>query len=88
MKNGTIIRAAVVVIVGAFALSQPVSAQNALGGPKKPITVGGAAKQNSPVLPANKGGAHPAPAATPKCALSIIGNTMPPAAISPSTPFI
>jgi hypothetical protein len=67
MKNGAIIRAALVVILGAFALSHPVSAQTALGGPKKPTAVGGAAKQNSPVVPANKGGAN-AVSSPPKCA--------------------
>jgi hypothetical protein len=50
------VRAALVVILSAFTLSYPASAQNAVGGPKKPIAVGGAAKQNSPVVPANKGG--------------------------------
>ena len=67
MKNRAIIRAALVVILSVFALSQPASAQNALGGPKKPTAVGGAAKQNSPVVPANKGGAN-AVSTAPKCA--------------------
>ena len=67
MKNGAMVRAALVVILGAFALSQPASAQNALGGPKKPTVVGGAAKQNSPVVPANKGGTN-AVSSQPKCA--------------------
>jgi hypothetical protein len=67
MKNGAIIRTALVVILGAFTLSQPASAQNALGGPKKPTAVGGAAKQNSPVMPANKGGGNAVPTAS-KCA--------------------
>jgi hypothetical protein len=67
MKNGAIIRSALVVILSAFALSQPASAQNALGGPKKPTAVGGAAKQNSPVVPANKAGAN-AVSPPPKCA--------------------
>jgi hypothetical protein len=67
MKNGAIIRAALVVILSAFALSQPASAQNALGGPKKPTAVGGAAKQNSPVVPANKAGANVV-SPPPKCA--------------------
>ena len=40
-------------ISGAFAYQ--ASAQNAVGGPKKPVAVGGAAKQTSPVVPANKG---------------------------------
>jgi hypothetical protein len=67
MKNGAMVRAALVVIISAFALSQPAFAQNALGGPKKPTAVGGAAKQNSPVVPANKGGANAA-SPGPKCA--------------------
>jgi hypothetical protein len=58
MKNGAIIKAALVVILSAFAPSQPASAQNALGG---------AAKQNSPVMPANKAGAN-AVSTTSKCA--------------------
>jgi hypothetical protein len=53
MKNGTIVLA---LVIGALAFADPASAQNAVGGPKKPIAVGGAAKQNSPVMPANKGG--------------------------------
>jgi hypothetical protein len=56
MTNGAMVRAALVVILSAFTLSNPASAQNAVGGPKKQIAVGGAAKQNSPVVPANKGG--------------------------------
>ncbi len=40
-------------IFGAFAYQ--ASAQNAVGGPKKPVAVGGAAKQSSPVVPASKG---------------------------------
>jgi hypothetical protein len=66
MKNGTMIRA-VLVILGVFALSHPASAQTAVGGPKKPTAVGGAAKQNSPVVPANKGGANTV-SSPPKCA--------------------
>ena len=60
MKNGAVKRAGLVAILGAFALSHSASAQTALGGPKKPTAVGGAAKQNSPVVPANKGGANAA----------------------------
>ena len=67
MKNGAMVRAALVVIISAFALSQPAFAQNALGGPKKPTAVGGAAKQNSPVMPANKGGTNAASSPS-KCA--------------------
>jgi hypothetical protein len=58
MKYGAVKRAVLVVILGTFALSHSASAQTALGGPKKPTTVGGAAKQNSPVVPANKGGTN------------------------------
>jgi hypothetical protein len=52
---------AVMIVVGAcmLGLAPMASAQNAVGGPKKPVTVGGAAKQNSLVMPANKGGATP-----------------------------
>jgi hypothetical protein len=67
MKNGTTIMLALVVFLSAFALSHPASAQTALGGPKKPTAVGGAAKQNSPVVPVNKGGTN-AVSSTPKCA--------------------
>jgi hypothetical protein len=57
MKNGSIVlMMALVVALGA--LPDPASAQNAVGGPKKPVAVGGAAKQNSPVVPANKGGSN------------------------------
>ena len=44
------------VILGAFVFSDVASAQNAVGGPKKPAVVGGATRQTSPVVPANKGG--------------------------------
>ena len=65
MTNSAIGRiATLVIILGAFA--QPVFAQNAVGGPKKQIAVGGAAKQTSPVVPANKGGA-PAGSSPTKC---------------------
>ena len=58
MRNGLIARVTalvvvLVVILGAFAYQ--ASAQNAVGGPKKPVAVGGAAKQTSPVVPASKG---------------------------------
>jgi hypothetical protein len=33
----------------------PASAQSAIGGPKKPTAIGGAAKQSSPVVPTSKG---------------------------------
>lgn len=67
MKNGAVKRAVLVAILGAFALSHSASAQTALGGPKKPTAVGGAAKQNSPVMPANKGGTNAASSPS-KCA--------------------
>jgi len=55
MKNGAIvILLALGVLVNDF--DHPASAQNAIGGPKKQTSVGGAAKQSSPVVPANKGG--------------------------------
>jgi hypothetical protein len=66
MKNGSMVLAVIVVILGALALSYPASAQTALGGPKKPTPVGGAAKQNSPVVPANKGGTNTV-SSPPKC---------------------
>ncbi len=70
MKNGAMLLImAVVVLLGAFA--DPASAQTALGGPKKPIAVGGAAKQNSPVVPANKGGAN-AVSSPPKCPTCVV----------------
>jgi hypothetical protein len=55
------------VVLGAFAVSYPASAQNAVGGPKKPVAIGGAAKQTSPVVPVNKGGsnANSAPSTCP-----------------------
>jgi hypothetical protein len=58
MTNGLIARvtAFVVVLAAIFgAFGYQASAQNAVGGPKKPVAVGGAAKQASPVVPANKG---------------------------------
>jgi hypothetical protein len=58
MRNGLIARVTALVVVlatifGAFAYQ--AFAQNAVGGPKKPVAVGGAAKQTSPVMPASKG---------------------------------
>jgi len=41
-------------------LSHLASAQTSIGGPKKQSPVGGAAKQNSPVLPVNKTASIPA----------------------------
>jgi uncharacterized low-complexity protein len=57
MRNGLNARVTAVVIVfatifGAFAYQ--ASAQNAVGGPKKPVAVGGATKQTSPVVPTSK----------------------------------
>jgi hypothetical protein len=72
MKNGAIagvmsLALVLGVVLGAFAVSYPASAQNAVGGPKKPVAIGGAAKQTSPVVPANKGGsnANSAPSTCP-----------------------
>ena len=58
MTNGLIARVTalvtiLVIVAGAFVYQ--ASAQNAVGGPKKPVAVGGAAKQTSPVMPASKG---------------------------------
>jgi hypothetical protein len=58
MRNGPIAKVTALVVViatifGAFAYQ--ASAQNAVGGPKKPVAIGGAAKQTSPVMPASKG---------------------------------
>ena len=58
MTNGLIARVTalvtiLVIVAGAFVYQ--ASAQNAVGGPKKPVAVGGAAKQTSPVVPASKG---------------------------------
>ena len=70
MKNGAMLLImAVVVLLGA--LAHPASAQTALGGPKKPTVVGGAAKQNSPVVPASKGGAN-ALSPPPKCPTCVV----------------
>jgi hypothetical protein len=41
-------------------LSHPAAAQTSIGGPKKQIPVGGAARQTSPVLPVNKTASIPA----------------------------
>jgi hypothetical protein len=58
MRSGLIARITALVVViatisGAFAYQ--AFEQNAVGGPKKPVAVGGAAKQTSPVVPASKG---------------------------------
>jgi hypothetical protein len=75
MKNGAIagvmgvalVRGVVLgVVLGTFAVSHPASAQNAVGGPKKPVAIGGATKQTSPVVPVNKGGSN-ASSAPAKC---------------------
>jgi len=48
---------AMMILLGGCAIgfAYQASAQNAVGGPKKQIAVGGAAKQTSPVVPASKG---------------------------------
>ena len=58
MSDGLIARVTALVVVIATissAFAYQASAQNAVGGPKKPVAVGGAAKQTSPVMPASKG---------------------------------
>jgi hypothetical protein len=76
MTNGLIARVTAFVVVlatisGAFAYQ--AFAQNAVGGPKKQIVVGGAAKQTSPVVPANKGvstaSSSPSKCSTGACAV-------------------
>jgi hypothetical protein len=59
MKNGAV---AIVLVFAAFGndFCHPASAQSSVGGPKKQIVVGGAAKQNSPVVPVNKAASIPA----------------------------
>jgi hypothetical protein len=59
MKNKAI---AILMALGAFGndFCHPASAQSSVGGPKKQIVVGGAAKQNSPVVPVNKAASIPA----------------------------
>jgi hypothetical protein len=55
MKNGARV---ILMVLGALVsdFHHPASAQSSVGGPKKQISVGGAAKQSSPVVPTNKGG--------------------------------
>ena len=55
MKYAAIVAAFIV-----FGNGLPASAQTSVGGPKKQIAVGGAARQNSPVLPVNKTASIPA----------------------------
>jgi hypothetical protein len=43
-----------------FESGLPASAQTSIGGPKKQTPIGGAARQNSPVLPVNKTASIPA----------------------------
>jgi hypothetical protein len=59
MKSGAV---AIVLAFAAFGndFCHPASAQSSVGGPKKQIVVGGAAKQNSPVVPVNKAASIPA----------------------------
>jgi hypothetical protein len=67
MKNGAIAAVSgLAMVLGVFAVSYPAAAQNAVGGPKKPVAIGGATKQTSPVVPANKGGSN-ANSAPSKC---------------------
>jgi hypothetical protein len=53
------VRAAILVMFLGLSASAPVLAQNAVGGPKKQGSLGGAVKQTSPVIPASKGGSTP-----------------------------
>jgi hypothetical protein len=53
------VRAAFLVMFLGLSAIAPVFAQNAVGGPKKQGSVGGAVKQTSPVIPASKGGSTP-----------------------------
>ena len=69
MTNWLIARATALAVVLATifsAFAYQASAQNAVGGPKKPVAIGGATKQTSPVVPANKGGSN-ANSAPSKC---------------------
>ena len=68
MVPGVTLAVIVAAILGAFAVSDPACAQNAVGGPKKQVVVGGAAKHTSPVIPANKGGSTAI--SSPKCSTS------------------
>jgi hypothetical protein len=56
-------RYAAITMVTAFIVfgnGLPASAQTSIGGPKKQTPIGGAARQNSPVLPVNKAASIPA----------------------------
>ena len=68
MKHAALALTALLAVAGT-AFHQAASAQTSVGGPKKPIAVGGPARQTSPVLPSNKAGSVPvSPAPTPvKC---------------------
>jgi hypothetical protein len=67
MKRGAAISVIILGLAGA-AFCDPASAQNAVGGPKKPTAIGGPVKQTSPVVPPPKGGsATIPPPSTPKC---------------------
>jgi len=56
MRNGAVAIVVAFIVFGT-ASCHPAAAQSSIGGPKKQIIVGGAAKQNSPVVPVNKAAA-------------------------------
>jgi hypothetical protein len=57
MKYAAIAMITTLIVIGN---GLPASAQTSIGGPKKQAQVGGAARQNSPVLPVNKTASIPA----------------------------
>ena len=57
MKYAAIAMITAVIVVGS---GLPAAAQTSIGGPKKQTPIGGAARQNSPVLPVNKTASIPA----------------------------
>jgi hypothetical protein len=57
MKHAAMVMAFVVL---GHDFGHPAAAQSSVGGPKKQMVVGGAAKQSSPVVPLNKAAAMPA----------------------------
>jgi hypothetical protein len=53
------VRAAILVMLLGLYGSAPAFAQNAIGGPTKQRSLGGAVRQSSPVIPASKVGSTP-----------------------------
>jgi hypothetical protein len=78
MKHAAI---AMVTALTVFGNGLPASAQTSIGGPKKQTSVGGAARQNSPVLPVNKTASIPAAKINPPVRLANKPITV--AAVSP-----